>query len=293
MGRFGSNFGDWRDDLTFRDRSTWPRKMCEAVDAGGDPETLMHECFANPAKYADGVITKFLPGEVKEFRAVTKLAPSKVDSELRQFEGWATKPELDRTDEIVDSKGVKYRNPTVLLLHHDHRLPIGHVSFVPKGEGIWFRAKLPVIEEPGELRDRVEGAWAAVKAGLLPAVSIGFRALEVERRPDGVLVYTKSELYELSLVTVPALASAEIDPSTIKGMHPKDRSVDSIPAGLTKQQQEDLLFAQARRILGKSAAQPVSQLAFHVAAAQLRHQQKTIAQAFLELEGRVKALEGK
>lgn len=288
-----SGFGDWRDELSMYDRDTWPRKMREEVNAGESAEAAMHKCFAHPERYADPVVTKFLPTEAKEFRAITKLSPSKVDAELRQFEGWATRPELDRTDEVVDSKGVRYRNPTVLLLHHDHRLPIGHVSFVPKAEGIWFRAKLPVIEEPGELRDRVEGAWAAVKAGLLPAVSVGFRALETERRPDGTLVYTKSELYELSLVTVPALASAQIDPATIKGMTTQDRSADSIPAVLTKQQREDLLFAQARRILGKSAGLPATQLALHVAAVQLHQQQRSIAQAICELDERLKALEAK
>lgn len=299
MGRFGSNFGDWRDDLTWRDRATWPRKMREAVAAGGDPESLMHECFANPQKWADPIVQKRAPAPT-QLRGASILHVQKADDELREISGIATRAELDRAGDIVVSAGVRFRNPSPLLLGHDHSKPVGQVWFYPGKDEIRFRARLPKIEEPGPLRDRVEEAYQAVKAGLLAAVSIGFRVLDdgAEPLPGGGWKFTATEIMELSLVAVPALPSAvitgvrAIDEQLNKHAR-REPATTELPAGLTSQQQEDLLFAQARRFLGKSAGQPASQLTLYVTAAQLRHQQRTIAQAFLELDARISALEGK
>ena len=70
--------------------------------------------------------------------------------------------------------------------------------------GITFRASLPKIDEPA-----AEGPWwtwpgKAVKAKLVRGVSIGFRALGYEPLESGGLKFTETEIYELSLVTIPA-----------------------------------------------------------------------------------------
>jgi HK97 family phage prohead protease len=62
-------------------------------------------------------------------------------------------------------------------------------------------------------------AWQAVKARLVRGVSIGFRALGYEPLETGGLKFTETEIYELSLVTIPANASATIQ--TIKSMDRK------------------------------------------------------------------------
>jgi len=56
------------------------------------------------------------------------------------------------------------------------------------------------------VRDRVNDAWHSIKAGLITGVSIGFRPLDggVKMLPTGGMHLLKTEICELSLVTVPA-----------------------------------------------------------------------------------------
>ena len=59
-------------------------------------------------------------------------------------------------------------------------------------------------------------AWQSVKARLVRGVSIGFRPIKYDIMSEGGLKFTETEIYELSLVTVPANASATIQ--TIKAL---------------------------------------------------------------------------
>jgi hypothetical protein len=115
--------------------------------------------------------------------------------------------------DIIEPLGCKYQNPTVLLRAHDHTAPIGSVTFDrPTKNGVGFRAKIPKIEEPGLLKDRVDMAWGEIRHGLIRAVSVGFRPLDTpEPLPTGGLRFPKVEIYELSTVAVPAQALATID----------------------------------------------------------------------------------
>ena len=63
------------------------------------------------------------------------------------------------------------------------------------------------------MHDRVNEAWDSVRAGIIRAVSIGFRALEdgVERLASGGLRFKAIEILELSLVAVPANQDCTID----------------------------------------------------------------------------------
>src|SRR5262245_8219046 len=148
------------------------------------------------------------------------LSVKSLSDTTRAFEGMATTPTPDRLGDIIEPRGATFANPLPLLLFHDHRRPVGTVTLGPTTDaGIAFRAVLPVIADPGPLRDRVEEAWQSVKAALIRGVSIGFRPLDggVERNKetDG-LRFTKTEILELSLVAVPANAEARID--TIKSI---------------------------------------------------------------------------
>jgi len=140
-----------------------------------------------------------------------------VEEEQRVIRGVATTPNPDRVGDIVEPLGVQFKNPMPLLHQHDHSRPVGTVTFDrPTKDGITFEARLPKIEEPGPLRDRVETAWGEIKAGLVRAVSIGFRALEYAFLDGGGIRFTETEVLELSLVSVPANADAVI--STIKSI---------------------------------------------------------------------------
>lgn len=133
------------------------------------------------------------------------------------IEGVASTPTADRVGDIVMPLGAKFKLPMPLLLHHDHEKPVGVVEFAkPTKDGIPFRARFPIIEEAGKLKERVEEAIQSIKAGLIQAVSIGFSALEYQVLPTGGLQFDSWEWHELSLVTVPANAEATI--STIKSL---------------------------------------------------------------------------
>ena len=146
-------------------------------------------------------------------RAYTVLHVKSFDEDKRIIRGVATTPEADRVGDIVVPEGVQFKNPMPLLWQHKSDKPVGTVNFdKPTKSGITFEATLPNIEEPGALKDRVDEAWQSVKAGLVTAVSIGFRALENEYEimKNGGIKFLKTEVMELSLVTIPANAGAVI-----------------------------------------------------------------------------------
>lgn len=135
-----------------------------------------------------------------------------VNMDGRTFRGMATTPSPDRDNDIVEPMGVQFRNPSVLLWMHNHSLPIGTVVFgKPTKDGVPFEASIPQIESPSQLKARVDEAWESVKSGIIRAVSIGFRPLEYSVIEEtGGYRFTKTEVFELSLVSVPANAQATI-----------------------------------------------------------------------------------
>src|SRR5690606_965895 len=153
-------------------------------------------------------------------RAYSVLEIKSVDVEERSITGIATTPETDRVGDIVDPLGAKFADEVPLLWQHQHDKPVGVARFGKATKsGITFRASLPKIDEPGPLKDLVDMAWQSVKAKLVRGVSIGFRALGYEPLDSGGLKSTETEIYELSLVTIPANASATIQ--TIKAFDAK------------------------------------------------------------------------
>jgi HK97 family phage prohead protease len=144
-------------------------------------------------------------------RAYALLNVKSVDADKRVITGTATTPEPDRQGDVIEPLGATFKNPLPLLLYHNSQKPIGQVTFKrPTKDGIDFEAQLPAIDEAGTLKDRIDEAWQSVKAGLISGVSIGFRAIETAFMEGGGLHFLKVEIVELSLVTVPANASATI-----------------------------------------------------------------------------------
>ena len=145
-------------------------------------------------------------------RAYALLEIKSVDAERRTFAGIASTPELDRQGHSIDPAGVTFRNPIPLLFHHDQKQPIGSARLTATPDGILFEATIPSIDEPGRVKDRVDEAWHSIKAGLLTGVSIGFKPMlnAMHRLKDGGMRLLKTDIYELSLVTIPSNASASI-----------------------------------------------------------------------------------
>lgn len=161
-------------------------------------------------------------------RAYAILDVKSVDEGDRTIRGIATTPTVDRVGDIIDPMGVKYENPMPFLWQHFHDAPIGTVEFdKPSPKGINFVANLPMIEEAGNLRDRIEEAWQSIKAGLVRAVSIGFRPLEYAFMDTGGIRYNEIEVYELSAVTIPANSDALI--TSVKSIDAALRKAAGIP----------------------------------------------------------------
>jgi HK97 family phage major capsid protein/HK97 family phage prohead protease len=144
-------------------------------------------------------------------RAYSFFTIKAVNEDRRIIRGIATTPSVDRVGDIVDPLGVKFQNPLAFLWQHDHTKPIGTVKFdKPTKDGITFEAEIPVVSEPGVLKDRVDEAWQSIKLGLVRAVSIGFRAIEYSFIENGGIRFAETEVYELSAVSVPAQSDAVI-----------------------------------------------------------------------------------
>lgn len=113
----------------------------------------------------------------------------------------------DRYNDVILAKGWDIeafkRNP-VMLKQHDHNQPIG----------TWKRVRVEGKQLLGVANFDTGGVAGAeaerqVKAGVLSAVSVGFRPLSrPQERDNGGLLFEKSELLEVSLVSVPAHPNA-------------------------------------------------------------------------------------
>lgn len=144
-------------------------------------------------------------------RAYSVLEIKAVDTDQRTISGIATTPEPDRVGDIVDPLGAKFAPEIPLLWQHQHDKPVGVAKFgKPTKSGIPFTATIAKVAEDGPLKELVDMAWQAVKAKLVRGVSIGFRAIEYGYMESGGVHFRETEIYELSLVTIPANASATI-----------------------------------------------------------------------------------
>lgn len=147
-------------------------------------------------------------------RAYSVLHVKAADDERREITGVATSPTPDRMGDVIEPLGVKFKNPLPLLLHHDRQKPIGTVKLQkPTDDGVDFVATIAKIDSPGALKDRTDEAWDSVKSGLIRGASIGFRPYDeesVELLRTGGVRFKKTEVLELSLVTIPANIDATI-----------------------------------------------------------------------------------
>ncbi|CAB3681682.1 hypothetical protein R8871_02546 [Paraburkholderia graminis C4D1M] len=163
-------------------------------------------------------------------RAYSLLTVRSADDAARVIEGIASTPTPDRYGDIVEPLGAKFKTPMPLLWQHDATRPVGQVEFAKATkDGIPFRASIANIDDPGTLKDRLDEAWQSVKAQLVRAVSIGFRAIEYSFMDDGGIHFLEWEWLELSLVTIPANSEATIQ--TIKSIDTTTRAALGIGGG--------------------------------------------------------------
>jgi HK97 family phage prohead protease len=124
-------------------------------------------------------------------------------------------PEVDRYGTIIVPSGIDYtaylNNPIVLAQHDSDKWPIGRcLGFAMNGENLEATIQIECITEEGKKLNKL------INAGFVKAVSVGIIPVEYEEQTiDGskVTVYTKSELVEFSVVSVPANRQALIKKS--------------------------------------------------------------------------------
>ncbi|HET7378331.1 MAG TPA: HK97 family phage prohead protease, partial [Anaerolineae bacterium] len=148
-------------------------------------------------------------------RAYSFLHIKSFNEDERIIEGVATTPTPDRVSDVVDPMGAKFNLPMPLLWQHRHDQPIGEIFWAnPTKDGIPFKGRIAKTDEPGTLKSRLDEAWQSIKLKLVRAVSIGFRALEMEpinpKDPFGGQRFKQWEWLELSAVTIPANVDASI-----------------------------------------------------------------------------------
>ena len=120
---------------------------------------------------------------------------------------------VDRMNDVVNVAGISlrdyYRNPAVLLNHNARSLPIGRSSDIAIRDGK-LRATVELATEASPIAEQVR---ALIAAGALKAASIGFIPIKFEfNRKRGGFDFHETALLEWSIVTVPALASALLEP---------------------------------------------------------------------------------
>ena len=124
-----------------------------------------------------------------------------------EFTAVASSSVVDRQGEIIEQSGwdlKNFKNNPILLWMHDHTKPLG------KATRVWLdkTGGTPVLKFKGVISDATEWGKAAkqlMEEGILNSFSVGFRANEID---DNTI--TKAELYEISLVTVPANPEARL-----------------------------------------------------------------------------------
>jgi HK97 family phage prohead protease len=171
----------------------------------------------------DEILTK-RQGNVKKthrgdalFKVASK-APRSFDAEARTARFIMTSETVDRYGDIVRQAGMQIdrflENPQALMFHNSRNWPIGGWSNVTKvltGRPKRTEGNLDFMEEGAD--PDADRACTHVGAGTIRAVSIGFMPLNWESITDENdywtgYDFTESELYECSLVPIPAQPDA-------------------------------------------------------------------------------------
>ena len=129
----------------------------------------------------------------------------------------ASTDSVDRYGDVINQSGwnveAYQRNPVVLLNHNANSLPIGKGAVSVKDGQLMIEVE---FDKDDEMAQRVE---RKARNGFLNAVSVGFNPIEAVQRSKlpkdhpayterGGNYFSKSELLEVSIVTIPANSEA-------------------------------------------------------------------------------------
>jgi len=178
------------------------------------------------------------------------------ESRTLRFIGSTETP--DRAEDIVSVAGWEVKNylknPIVLWAHRNDIPPIAKAKSVyidERAKALVFDIDFPKVEDisdpanPSEHALFVDTIYRMCKAGLLNAVSVGFRGIEVNPREDqnGPMYmrgskFKRQELLELSVVPVPANPDALVTARGIPGMNVK--GLELVEKSFAKEEDMDI-----------------------------------------------------
>ncbi|AMM17834.1 hypothetical protein AX768_27165 [Burkholderia sp. PAMC 28687] len=124
----------------------------------------------------------------------------------RNIAGYASTSDLDRTGDTVDVSGATFKLPLPLLLQHDHKQVVGTVTSMQLvGNKLLANATLL----PAGVDALADNTWSKLQAKALSSFSVGFMPIDGHKIDTG-MHYSKIEIHELSVVSVPANSGAQI-----------------------------------------------------------------------------------
>jgi HK97 family phage prohead protease len=171
--------------------------------------------------FAEIVKSKDADSSKKTFKADVKqwekaLSVKAVDVEKRQIRVLASTGDLDRDGERILPEAFKnsldiFKSNPVILAAHQHRLDDGSPSVVGRAVDVWIdKTGLWCIIEFAKTK-LAEEYWLLYSGGFMKAVSIGFVPLawsDTNENGKSVRIFSAVELFEISLVAVPANRAA-------------------------------------------------------------------------------------
>jgi HK97 family phage prohead protease len=124
------------------------------------------------------------------------------------IEGYGSVNTKDRDGDVVIQYGIdmtNFKKNPIILYQHDRHQPAGKVVKAEiKDKGLYVQAEV--------YKDVNPQAYYAVKSGVVSMFSIGFRGLDGEYNEEtDTFYFTKSELLEISLVSIPANQDAKFE----------------------------------------------------------------------------------
>ena len=132
----------------------------------------------------------------------------------RQIRVIVSTADVDRAGDIIDPNGIDftaYRKNPVVLYQHEHDEPIARSIEI----GVVNGRVEALVQFPDEGKaEKSDEVYNLIKAGVLNAVSIGFiphESISLDPKDSwGPKRYTKCEMLEVSVVSVPANSAALI-----------------------------------------------------------------------------------
>ncbi|MEK0337613.1 MAG: HK97 family phage prohead protease, partial [Nitrosopumilus sp.] len=149
-----------------------------------------------------------------------------INEEERTVVAWASQAIVDRTKEVIRGNAWDLKNymkhPVIMLSHRYDQLWVGKALWLKKmKEGLLFKPQFASTSAANEAFSLVkETGIAAFSVGFIPKKWIDKKVSELKedevylikgselKDDDTVRIYTKCELLEISLVSVPACPTA-------------------------------------------------------------------------------------